>query len=957
MLQLPTWPKFSKFQCRRRGRPCESFEYCKRRVTQGSKYCSLCTKRGPFCIGPDGSGCQNFNTGKPRRACYDNAGRCAYCRRYSCSVPRCHRQAVRSSGTRFCARHRPNQHILPPHSATIATRAPSVSPSHLENTCKSRSSRRCAVNWCTAPARKRTFPSEAAPVYVCNKHARWFGSKNPRTGRGFRSGYLAAAETIDAYVCGRVQVARLSETGAFTETCIFCGALYFKVESVRVPSISGRRRAFTRCCQRGALACLPLLPEPPHLLTCLLTGKRPDTASIERGCLGGNLKSWCQLSRHFQDNIRAYNGALSFAAYTDANTSTTADQPLPASSSISAPPVYVLHGRVYHVVGTLYAPHDSAPKCSQLYVFDPVEATARRSASFPQLHKPLLQILLNMLTELVPSVLDPLQPSSEIHLHPRNPYPSFFRSMHETITAAHECKSPDRADAAIHTLRFCGGSDKDPRTYSLPSSAEVACCVVGEGPLPKHFISVYERSDDGSVGTTHQLSYLSEHVDPLAYPLVHVDGTLGYSTALHVPIPSTTGEVLFGRKISMAQFYAYRVMQRTGADSGVVELPHCAGRLFQQYIVDAYAKVESMRLDWIQRNQSALRLESLQGLMDHIAGANNLDIQFQSGSFGTAPSRCASVTASGVTTPPQPVGTPVILPCTFGGSPRSLHQNYLDSMALIARFGKPDLFITATANPGWLEIQQNLRPGETAANRPELVARVFRAKLRRLLELLTKEHAFGRCVAYTYVIEFQKRGLPHAHILLILVEADKPTTPSQIDRLISAEIPDPDSNSLLYDLVNRHMVHGPCGALNPDCPCMQDGLCTKFYPKDWREETVVNLNGYPAYRRRRSAPLRTVAKGLLDTRSVVPHSPFLLDFWEGHLNVEVCTSIKAVKYLYKYTYKGPDRACLEHTHNEISDFLDSRYVGAPEAAWRLLEYELHGRQVQVMEVVRRVFCT
>eukprot|EP00959_Pyramimonas_sp_CCMP1952_P100794 2108639-Pyramimonas_sp.AAC.1 len=62
-----------------------------------------------------------------------------------------------------------------------------------------------------------------------------------------------------------------------------------------------------------------------------------------------------------------------------------------------------------------------------------------------------------------------------------------------------------------------------------------------------------------------------------------------------------------------------------------------------------------------------------------------------------------------------------------------------------------------------------------------------------------------------------------------------------------------------------------------------------------------------------------------------------------HLNVEVCTSIKAVKYLHKYTNKGPDRACLQKVHDEVSDYVDSRYVGAPEAAWRLMGFELHGQ--------------
>ena len=205
-----------------------------------------------------------------------------------------------------------------------------------------------------------------------------------------------------------------------------------------------------------------------------------------------------------------------------------------------------------------------------------------------------------MLTELLPSAVNISSPFSDPPLTPRNPYPSYFRTMHETVTEANQYQSRGSTTVPLHTLRFSGGSDKDPRTYSLPSSAEVACVVTGEGRLPDHFVSVYERSDTDSFSSTHQLSYLSEHIDPLVYPLVHVDGTLGYSTALHVSIPENT-PVSFGREISMAQFYAFRIMQRYRADSASVEMHHGVGRLFQQYIVDAYAKVESMRLEWIQQ--------------------------------------------------------------------------------------------------------------------------------------------------------------------------------------------------------------------------------------------------------------------------------------------------------------------------------------------------------------------
>ena len=209
------------------------------------------------------------------------------------------------------------------------------------------------MQWCAAPARKRTFPPDTAPVYVCKTHQRWFGPKDSSSGRGFRSGYLAAAETIDNYVCGSVPMARLSDSGAFTHSCIFCGALYFQSEAIRVPTGSVSKEIFTRCCKKGAHAALPLLPDAPELLACLLTGKRPRSDSTERELLRGSLKTWPQLARHFQDNIRAYNCALGFAAYTDTHTTSTDTSSCLPSTSASAPPVYVLHGRVYHVTGTL----------------------------------------------------------------------------------------------------------------------------------------------------------------------------------------------------------------------------------------------------------------------------------------------------------------------------------------------------------------------------------------------------------------------------------------------------------------------------------------------------------------------------------------------------------------------------------------------------------------------------
>ena len=115
-----------------------------------------------------------------------------------------------------------------------------------------------------------------------------------------------------------------------------------------------------------------------------------------------------------------------------------------------------------------------------------------------------------------------------------------------------------------------------------------------------------------------------------------------------------------------------------------------------------------------------------------------------------------------------------------------MHQCYLDVMALVATHGRPEFFLTMTASPNWPEVQKNLRPGESAFNRPDPIDRAFHGRFRELLRMVTvgvdgKQALFGKVIAYTYVIEFQKRCLPHAHILLIMDRASKPKSAADID--------------------------------------------------------------------------------------------------------------------------------------------------------------------------------
>lgn len=160
----------------------------------------------------------------------------------------------------------------------------------------------------------------------------------------------------------------------------------------------------------------------------------------------------------------------------------------------------------------------------------------------------------------------------------------------------------------------------------------------------------------------------------------------------------------------------------------------------------------------------------------------------------------------------QSLGRRYILPSGFEGSPRHMHKLYQDAISIVRRFGKPHLFITFTCNPAWPEIQDNLIPPQTAPDRPDLTARMFRLKMKEFMDDLTRRHVLGRVVAHVHTIEFQKRGLPHAHILLILTPDDVPDDADKVDSIVSAEIPDRTGYPDAYATVKRFMVHGPCTA-------------------------------------------------------------------------------------------------------------------------------------------------
>lgn len=98
-----------------------------------------------------------------------------------------------------------------------------------------------------------------------------------------------------------------------------------------------------------------------------------------------------------------------------------------------------------------------------------------------------------------------------------------------------------------------------------------------------------------------------------------------------------------------------------------------------------------------------------------------------------------------------------------------------------------------------------------------------------------------------YSIEWQKRGLPHVHILIWLKNKIRP---DDIDSLICAEIPDSIQDLILHEIVRKNIIYGPCGTFNVNSKCMSNGKCTKKFPKHFTTTTITGEDGYPNYRRR-----------------------------------------------------------------------------------------------------------
>ncbi|XP_068309880.1 uncharacterized protein [Pyrus communis] len=539
----------------------------------------------------------------------------------------------------------------------------------------------------------------------------------------------------------------------------------------------------------------------------------------------------------------------------------------PSINKGRGPYVFKINGQVHHLMGSLLPPEGDNPKFAQLYIYGTQNEVSNRigCSNRSEASEKLDQKVVSGLIKMLDECNEVVQ---------------LFRQARDRI---------DERSTSNLRLRLYGAQSNHDVQYNLPACDEIGGLIVGDiGQFHTERDIVVEHRTDG----LQRITKLHPKYMALQYPLLFPYGQDGY------------------RK------------DRPGHSDTLLK----GGRLFQQYLGDAYATLEEDRLDFIRANQDSFRTEGLKGIHEALKAGN--------------------ATSSSV-------GKRVILPTSFTGSVRYMINNYQDAMAICRHLGNPDLFITFTCNAKWPEIIEDLRdkPGCKAEDRPDLISRIFKAKLDHLIKYLKSGKPFGDVESVIYTVEFQKIGLPHCHILLWVNQHYKCHSPYDVDSIISAELPDEERDKAGYDAVSQYMIHGPCGVANQFSPCMKENKCSKKIPKSFTSETTFSTESFVAYKRRDIQNLFVLKNGIkLDNTFVVPYNRELLLKYQAHINVESCCQSTLIKYLFKYITKGVDRTRVvfeDDEFDEVVAYLNCRYLCPYETVWRLLQFHIHFREPSV----------
>jgi hypothetical protein len=299
---------------------------------------------------------------------------------------------------------------------------------------------------------------------------------------------------------------------------------------------------FVPCCKKGDVV-LPSIREPPPYLKYLLTGDDP-------------------LCRSFRTNLRVYNCAFAFTSVSYKKDTRV--------SSLAGIQCFQIHGQLFHFHGPLRPAVNEVPSFAQLFFYDPVYATDLRANGFSQLDRTILLRLTEMLTDC-------------------NPFILLYKTARERLAT----QQTDFRILLNPQLRLVIEAGADRRRENLPTSDEITAIISDEfmdASRRDLVLAVREAGQDRpqirKIDVTHAV-YM-----PLHYVLLFPHGDPGWHYGLQLRNSEGTRQ---RTRLEQRAFYRYYLHVRESFSPLFY-----AGRLLQQYIVDAYVACETTALDWLR---------------------------------------------------------------------------------------------------------------------------------------------------------------------------------------------------------------------------------------------------------------------------------------------------------------------------------------------------------------------
>jgi hypothetical protein len=343
--------------------------------------------------------------------------------------------------------------------------------------------------------------------------------------------------------------------GHLSIKCPKCGALHFAGEKLSKSTRNNPK--FGMCCLQGQVQLDPF-PDPPPTLKNLLVGLNT-------------------ISRTFREKIRQYNAAFAFTS--------TSVKVNDSAVGGSGPYSFRIHGDLYHQMGSLLPRNDASPSYAQLYINDPQVALDARNSRNPNLNPMIMTELQAMLNDV-------------------HPYVPLYKQAYQIMM-----DKPLEEQANIHT-RIVLQPSADHRRYNLPTADEVAAIIPGNGEedVSEHREIILRLKAPAQGSTLKRISHLNPLYAPLHYVLLFPHGEQGWHTQIP-SLPGPQGQIR-SPNVTQRRYYAYRLHIRDNEPETIFR----GGRLFQQYVVDAWSSIEGSELYWLRTHQKDIRADLYQGV-------------------------------------------------------------------------------------------------------------------------------------------------------------------------------------------------------------------------------------------------------------------------------------------------------------------------------------------------------